>query len=212
MNWDEPIKGWEIDGVVNQNDEQLEPVIKGPRRRTEALKQRIKNTEYRRAFSETQLLDAIGLNLKEGDIWHCITAGDVDALSYLKIILRHQDLDYCLFSTWCMANDDILQLEEWIKTGRIKKIDAYVGEIFPGTYSVEYSELKRIITPEIGRIAVFRNHSKIFAGYGDNFAFGIQTSANINTNPRTENGCITINREIFDFYKNYFDKIISIDK
>ena len=39
--------------------------------------------------------------------------------------------------------------------------------------------------------------TKIFAGYGDKFHFGIQTSANINTNPRTENGCITINKEIF---------------
>jgi hypothetical protein len=212
MGWDEPIKGWEVDGVVNQSTEQSEPVIKGPRRRSEALKERAKNTEYRRAFSETQLLDLIGLELKDGDTWHCMTAGDVDALSYLKVILRHQNLDYCLFSTWCMANDDILQFEEWLKTGRIKKLDAYVGEIFPGTYAVEYSELKRVITPDIGRIAVFRNHSKIFAGYGDQFAFGIQTSANINTNPRTENGCITIGQGIYEFYRSFFDKIISIDK
>jgi len=38
-------------------------------------------------------------------------------------------------------------------------------------------------------------HAKIFAGHGPKFYFGIQTSANINTNPRTENGCITIGRE-----------------
>ncbi len=85
----------------------------------------------------------------------------------------------------------------------------YMGEIFPGTYKVEYEELKRVITPDIGRIAVFRNHSKIFAGYGPKFHFGIQTSANINTNPRTENGCITINKDIYEFYKEYFDGIIS---
>jgi hypothetical protein len=213
MGWDTDIKGWEVDGVVADNIEVPEnEQTTRPRRRTEALKQRLKNTQYRRAFSETQLLDAIGLELKDGDTWHCITAGDVDSLSYLKVILRHQDLEYCLFSTWCMANDDILQIEQWLKDGRIKKLDAYVGEIFPGTYSVEYSELKRIITPDIGRIAVFRNHAKIFAGYGQKFYFGIQTSANINTNPRTENGCITINREIFEFYKSYFDKIESIDK
>jgi hypothetical protein len=214
MGWeDEKITGWDMEGVVDVNVEvpEAEQTSK-PRRRTEALKQRLKNTLYRRAYSESQLLDAIGLELKEGDQWHCITAGDVDALSYLKIILRHQNLDYCLFSTWCMANDDILQIEQWLKDGKIKKLDAYVGEIFPGTYAVEYSELKRIITPDIGRIAVFRNHAKIFAGYGSKFYFGIQTSANINTNPRTENGCITINREIFEFYKSYFDKIESIDK
>lgn len=32
-------------------------------------------------------------------------------------------------------------------------------------------------------------------------------SANINTNPRTEQGVITINRELYQFYKDYFDGI-----
>ncbi len=185
---------------------------KAQKRRTVALKQRLKNTVYRRAFSETQLMDAVGLDFKDGEIYHCITAGDVDAMSYLKLVIRQQPIDYVLMSTWCMANDDILQIEEWIEAGKIKKCDMYMGEIFPGTYRVEYEELKRVITPDIGRIAVFRNHSKIFAGYGPKFHFGIQTSANINTNPRTENGCITINKEIFEFYKAYFDGIVSFDK
>ena len=192
--------------------ESIEPEQKVARRRTVALKQREKRTLYRRAFSETQLMDAVGLDFQDGDIYHCLTAGDVDGMSYLKIVLRQQPLDYVLISTWVMANDDILQIEEWLKSGQIKKCDVYVGEIFPNSYRVEYEELKRVITPDVGRIAVFRNHSKIFAGYGPKFYFGIQTSANINTNPRTENGCITINKEIFEFYKEYFDGIISFDK
>jgi hypothetical protein len=166
---------------------------------------------YRRAFSETQLLDILPLNMKDGESYHCITGGDVDSLSYLKIILRQQDLDYCLFSTWCMASEDIHQFEDWLDSGKIKKLDAYVGEIFPGTYHEEYHLLKSIVEGHGGRVAVFRNHSKIFAGYGDKFYFGIEGSANINTNPRTENGCITIGKEIFDFYFNYFNGINSFE-
>ena len=49
------------------------------------------------------------------------------------------------------------------------------------------------------------------AKHGPKFAFGIQTSANINTNPRTENGCITIDRELYEFYKAYFDGIKSFE-
>jgi hypothetical protein len=188
-----------------------EPTDKPRQRRATVLKRRDANI-YRRAFSETQLLDIVDLNFQDGDSYHFITGGDVDALSYLKIILRQQDLEYLLFSTWCMASEDIYQIEEWLKAGRIKKIDAYVGEIFPGTYKLEYSMLKPIIKQYGGRVAVFRNHAKIFAGYGDKFAFGIETSANINTNPRTENGCITIAQEIYEFYKEYFDGIISFEK
>jgi len=102
------------------------PEKKTHRRNTECIERETKNI-YRRAFSETQLLDVIGLELKEGHSYHCITSGDVDSLSYLKIILRHQKLDYCLFSTWCMASDDILQFNEWLTSGKIKKLDAYVG-------------------------------------------------------------------------------------
>lgn len=168
---------------------------------------------YRKAYSEVQLFDVVGSDMKDGQSYHCITGGDVDALSYLKIILRQQNLDYLLFSTWCMAAEDVLQIEEWLIQGKIKKLDAYVGEIFPGSYHIEYQMLKNIMTKyNCGRVCVFKNHSKIFAGYGEKFYFGVETSANINTNPRTENGCITIDKGIYEFYRNYFDGIESFEK
>jgi hypothetical protein len=166
---------------------------------------------YRRAFSETQLLDILPLNMKVGESYHIISAGDVDSLSFLKIILRQQNLDYLLLSTWCMAKEDIYQIQDWLENGNIKICDAYVGEIFPGTYKSEFALLKPIIEKFGGRVCVFRNHSKIYAGYGEKFHFGIETSANINTNPRTENGCITIDEGLYRFYRNYFDGITSFE-
>ena len=195
------------------DEEQKESNVKKTHRRnTECLVRSDRNI-YRKAYSETQLLDVLGFNFKEGESYHCITAGDVDSLSYLKCVLRQQDLNYCLLSTWCMAGDDVMQIEEWLESGKIKKLDIYVGEIFPRSYRMEWQKLTQIYDKyKCGRIAVFKNHSKIYAGYGNKFAFGIETSANINTNPRTENGCLTISKEIYEFYKGYFDKIISFEK
>lgn len=194
-----------------KNDSVKAKVTQTKRRNTECVVRTDRNI-YRKAYSETKLLDVLGFDFKDGESYHCITAGDVDSLSYLKCVLRQQDLDYCLFSTWCMAADDIMQFEEWLESGKIKRLDAYVGEIFPGSYKFEYKKLQEIFQKyQCGRIAVFKNHSKIFAGYGDKFAFGIETSANINTNPRTENGCLTIGKEIMEFYKEYFDGIISFE-
>ena len=169
---------------------------------------------YRRAFSETSLLDACEkFEFQEGYAYHFITGGDVDSLSYLKAILRQQPLSYCLFSTWCMAAEDILQFEAWLQAGRIGHLDAYLGEIFPNSYRVEYQLLKDVFARNTGggRIAVFKNHSKIYAGVGPKFAFAVETSANINTNPRTENGCITIDQGIYEFYREYFDGIKSFE-
>ena len=187
---------------------------KKPRRRTTECLELSQKYEYRRAFSEVKLLEAMKYEpLKQGINYNFITGGDVDGLSYLKIVLNNQNLEHCIFSTWCMAAEDILQFDEWLKAGRIKKLDAYVGEIFPNSYKLEYKQLTEMFDRhQCGRIAVFKNHSKIFAGYGDKFYFGIQTSANINTNPRTENGCITIDENIYHFYNDYFKGITSFDK
>jgi hypothetical protein len=108
--------------------------------------------------------------------------------------------------------DDVLQFEEWLEAGKIKKVDAYVGEIFAGSYSGEYGKLKPLLKKYDGKVVVFRNHAKIIAGYGEKFYFAIESSANINTNPRAENTCLTISKGIYDFYKEYFDGIISFTK
>lgn len=200
-------------------DEQLADAATAKRahRRTKACTELSQRYEYRRAFSEVRMLESMQyVKLQDGVTYNFITGGDVDSLTYLKIVLNQHDLDYALCSTWCMAAEDILQLQEWYAAGRIRKLDMYVGEIFPNSYKVEWSMVKGFYDahPEAGRVAVFRNHSKIYAGCNEKekFYFGIQTSANINTNPRTEQGSITIDKGIYEFYREYFDGIISFEK
>jgi len=166
---------------------------------------------YRRAFSELHIINETP-EPRDGDCVFFLTGGDVDSLTYLKFILRFQPITYCLASTWCMAIHDIRFIEEMLNTKQIKSLDFYVGEIFRGSYSAEYAELKRVITPDIGRICIARNHAKVYAGFGDKFHFVIHTSANINTNPRMENAVIAYSKELFEFHKAFFDKIISIDR
>ena len=190
--------------------EMILPEMESVKPKAKAIKTINKNL-YRKAYSEVQLLDLVGCNFQDGESWHVISGGDIDSLSYLSLILRAQPLDYCLLSTWCMAMDDVQKIAEWLQTGKIKKLDCYVGEIFPGSYSREYNRLKEV-TKGYGRICVFRNHSKVYAGYGSKFHFAIESSANINANPRTEQTCITIGEDIYEFYKDYFDGIQSFEK
>lgn len=186
-------------------------------RRTKQCTELSQRYEYRRAFSEVRMLEAMKyVKLQYGHTYNFITAGDVDSLTYLKVVLDQYDLDFMLCSTWCMAAEDILQIQQWYEAGKIKKFDMYMGEIFPGSYRIEWGMVKDFYAkhPDVGRAAIFKNHSKIYAGCNvkENFYFGIQTSANINTNPRTEQGSITVDKGIFDFYKEYFDGIVSFEK
>lgn len=165
-----------------------------------------------RISSEKKLLEILPTELQPGYSYHCISGGDIDSLSYIKHIINQQTLDYLLFSTWCLAVDDIEQMNIWLQTGKIARIDAYVGEIFPNSYKKEYLALCQMVSAYNGRVCTFRNHAKIFAGVGPKFAFAIESSANINTNPRAENTVITICPEIYAFYKDFFDHIKSFNR
>ena len=167
---------------------------------------------YRRLISERQLEMLVEWEFQKGASYHFLSQGDIDSFSFLKLIMRQQRIDYLIASTWCMATADVNEFEYYYKIDRIKKMDFYVGEIFPNTYSNVYFKLKELIKKCEGRIAVFRNHSKIFIGFGEKFNFVIESSANINTNPRTENTCITLDDKLAIYYKEYFDNIIAFNK
>ena len=50
------------------------------------------------------------------------------------------------------------------------------------------------------------------AGFGERFDFVIESSANINTNPRCEQTTITIDTGLSYFYKNFFDEVNSFNE
>ena len=166
----------------------------------------------RRIKSELNLQDAIEWHTQKEVSYHCISFGDVDSLSYLRFLLKQQPIEYLLLSTWCMAAADIVEIENWLEKGYIKRVDFYVGEIFTGTYCGEYTLLCDLCRKYGGRVCVFRNHSKVMAGFGSKFDFAIESSANINTNPRCENTVITTSTELAYFYKNFFDKVKSFER
>ena len=167
---------------------------------------------FRRFTSERQLEETLDWEFEQGAAYHVISGGDVDSLTFLKLILRQQPVRYLALSTWCMALQDIEEIDRYIELGRIKRLDSYVGEIFKGSYNNEYRKLCDLHVRRGGRVAIFRNHAKVCCGFGERFDFVIESSANINTNPRTENTVITIHPDLARFYKDFFDGIKSFER
>jgi hypothetical protein len=168
--------------------------------------------KYRKAYSETQVLDIMPHDPEPGASYHVLSGGKVDALSYLKYVLRRQNICYCLLSTWCMAMEDVREINEWIQAGKIARFDVYAGEIFPNSYTQVYNALLPVIEQSGGRVGIFKNHSKIICAAGPKFKVAIESSANVNTNPRTENTCLHFDAGVFEFYKQWFDTIKTTNK
>lgn len=76
----------------------------------------------RKAASEAALESALNWHFENGDCYHCFSFGDVDSLSYLKFVLKQQKIKYLGLSTWCMAGEDVRDLESWYDRGFIETI------------------------------------------------------------------------------------------
>ena len=165
----------------------------------------------RKASSEAALSGALDWYFSEGDCYHCFSFGDVDSLTFFKHILRQQRVHYLALSTWCMDGEDVDDLREWHRRGMLGRVDFYVGEIFPGSYPEVYDAVLDFLPECGGRLAVFRNHSKVMMVLGERFDCLIEASANVNTNPRSENTVITVDRQLVRDYIELFNGIKSFD-
>lgn len=167
----------------------------------------------RRIKSELALEESLPWHFEPGAAYHCFSFGDVDALTYLRAIVKQQRVEYAMLSTWCMAVTDVAEITKWIERGDLGRIDFYVGEIFQASYASVYLMLSELVRGFGGRVAIFRNHSKVIAGFGEHFDFAIESSANVNTNPRSEATVVTIDTGLARWYKEeIFDKIQSFNR
>ena len=167
---------------------------------------------WRKAASEKALEEAINWHFQEGDCYHCFSFGDVDSFSFFKMVLRQQHIKYAAISTWCMAGEDVKDLRKWHSKGLIDRVDFFMGEIFKGSYPDVYAAVLEFIEECGGRLVIFRNHSKVMAIEGDRFDCLIESSANVNTNPRSENTAVTVNRDLVGAYIKLFSEIIPFNK
>lgn len=179
---------------------------------TVRVKKTINRHRMRRILSEANLEKQLPWHFNAGETYHCISWGDVDSLTYMRSIVKQQRIKYALISTWCMAMEDLKEMDEWISRGYVDRIDLYCGEIFRGTYGAEYEAAIELEKKHGGRLCIFRNHSKVMVLIGERFDAVIESSANVNTNPRTEQTVITIDSELAKWYKDIFDGIISFDR
>lgn len=166
----------------------------------------------RRVRSEMFLEDALPWHFRRGEAYHCFSFGDVDALTYLRAVLKQQPLEYACISTFSMALTDAELLLKWQSSGLLGRLDLYLGELFVHKFAEVYNTLRSAVTAMGGRVAVFRNHSKVMAGFGERFDFAVEESANVNSNPRSEQTVITVDAGVARFYKEeVFDKIRSFN-
>lgn len=179
------------------------PEVSKPPREGKKKSGRLSNTRMskrppdRKMQSEKALEDAIQRwSFREGDCYHCFTFGDVDLATFAKFVVRQQYVPFMAVNGWVIGGEDLLDMQEWIRRGFVGRIDLYVGEIFEKRSKEAYAAALDLVKLCGGRLVARRNHMKLIAIYGERFSALIESSANMNTNPQSENVVVTIDRKL----------------
>ena len=108
---------------------QRETVAHVVRQKTAAIIRKQSRLQLRRAKSEETLAAVLPDRLPAGYSAHIISAGDVDALSFVAHIAKHhRRLDEVLISSWCLDLPDIEWLEQQQSANRIGDLRFYCGD------------------------------------------------------------------------------------
>ena len=178
-----------------------------------AIATRINRIALRRAKCEAVLHEILPTYLQMGTSYHVISHGDVDSLSYLIHIMQTADLDRLLISTWCMAMPDVTWIRAKCESFAIGHVDFILGEIFPASYPDEYAAVQQMEKDGLATLKIARNHAKIMTGHHEKTGlhFAIESSSNVNTNPRIEQTAVHMSEELADFYDDFYAGIKTID-
>ena len=171
--------------------------------------------QTRRVQSEISLEKELPWHWEQGMSYHCISAGDVDALTYVRVAIKQQKIRYALLATYSMAVADIYEVQHWVRSGYVGRLDVYVGERFLSKERervVGRNELTNICRESGGRLVISRMHAKVSVLFGEKFDCVIAGSANLNDNPCVEEMIITVDSELAKFYKDFFDEIKSFER
>ena len=168
----------------------------------------------RRAKAEAELATLLPERIEDGDSWHVISHGNIDALSYLRHLIKPTFFDYVGVSTWCIARQDLLEITGWLDAGKIDQFALYAGEIFRNQYGDEYEMVLRMREDYGVHFVMAKNHSKVTlcANHAEGYYVVVESSANVNTNPRIEQSTIHRSADLYAFYAEFFDGIRSIDR
>jgi hypothetical protein len=170
---------------------------------------RIKKLELIRVSREENLRK-IFPTIEDGCSYHFISSGDIDAMSYLTMIIeRHGPIAELYASTWTMSRQDVELLDRYLADGHIRKVTFFTGEYFKSRETSVYASLLEVINRHNDRLKLFRNHCKLLVLRTTHDLYvTIEGSANFTTNPRSEQTVITPGRQLFEFYKNWFEEML----
>lgn len=142
---------------------------------------------------------------------HIIGEGTYDFFTWIPVIQDIVAVPLQLYaSTWTMNRDNVVELFDLFDSGKLSSISILTGLYFQQRESSVFSSLITGIRKRQQRYTCFKNHTKITLLSHADLHLCIMGSANFTANPRTEQYIMVNDRQVFDFYRNWFEEMFTL--
>ncbi len=136
---------------------------------------------------------------------HALTKGQFslyDVLTAITEIIGPASLD---ISTWTASKTDVGVVCDWLGEGRILSSRWLVDLTFQRRTPEVATQIRRLFGDDAIRVA--QNHAKLAVLTNDRWSVIVQTSMNLNFNPRFESFTAANDPELSKFYRDIFDEV-----
>lgn len=133
-----------------------------------------------------------------------ISKGGFSSASFVALVSEHAIINNLYCSTFHVGKKEMLLLNSLYDRGKLKNVNLVMfSKVFEKESSkYKYGDIVKKICEKNGwKLKILRNHSKLFLFDTDNGKYVLETSSNLNENPKIEQFSFEKSAECFEFYK-----------
>lgn len=133
------------------------------------------------------------------------SSGHFSSISFVKMVGKHSKINELFASTLCVGLKEIAEMDRMKKDGQLENARFVVGKIMESyarnsTRSRLYTGFAEICDKHGWGVAIVNNHSRIILMDTNEGKFVLETSSNLNENPKIEQFSFEKDAELYDFY------------
>lgn len=155
-------------------------------------------------------IEELTKTLPEDEIcYKFLSSGGFSSISFVKFIADRAKIKFMFASTLRIGRKHLWVLDELHRVGKLDICEFVVGSIMKndsdeGKSYKYYDDLEKVCETNKWGLSVSNNHSKILLFDTDKGKFVIETSSNLNENPKSEQFSFEKDAELYEFYLKAF--------
>lgn len=175
---------------------------------------KIERNKKRKRFniikSERNLSEMMN-KLPDEEVYKFISDGGFSSISFLIYVAKRTHINNFMASSFRIGKKELNMINRLFMAGKIDRCSFAVGTLMANDNENEhkyryYENFKDLCERNGWKYYITNNHSKILLFDTIEGKFVLETSSNLNDNPKIEQFSFEKDEELFDFYKNAFER------